>query len=132
VTVRAEQPEVLDPVVSILAIDVMEFKGERSAAPFGQTAFRARVCEEPDAEEPPLEGTAIPVRAVLDEHLVERARRDDWSGSPLAPTLPAEVRAIQTQSSDSSTDSGVVPSYGLQPQLPQHLRDAAALTDGGA
>src|SRR5687767_1923841 len=51
-TIRTEQPEVLDPVVSIVAVYVVEFKAERTAAPLGDPAVGARVREQPSPDQP--------------------------------------------------------------------------------
>src|SRR3712207_3958428 len=69
VAVRAEQLEVLEPVVVAVPVDVVERHAQRRAAPLLEAAALAPVLLEPQAEEPPLH---VPPAAPASEQLLDR------------------------------------------------------------
>src|SRR5436189_4507535 len=73
VTVRAEQPEVLEPVVAPVAVHVVERHGQRAAAPLVDLALLAAILLEAGPYEAAL--YVHPIAAASDdEHLVNRRR----------------------------------------------------------
>jgi len=94
VAVRAQQLEVLEPVVAAVAVDVVQREAERSAAPVRDPAQLAAIFLEPEPDEAAFEMPALPAAA---EQLIERHR--------LRPRhdIPAEPRVVERLAAEPET-----------------------------
>jgi len=122
VTVRTQDSKVLDPVVALVAVDVIELDGNAtigcSRCPVAQLACSGL---EPGADQPVLQVVARGPR-IRDEHLFEWTR---WTGlEPHAhvPALAPEVRGVEAKGSNPLSQHIVVPSRSDQSQRAQHGR----------
>src|SRR4051812_35572069 len=81
--VRAEQDEVLDPVVKPVAVAVVQLKREWATSPVAQAAVLTGIREQACLLEPLLEMPPVTLHAVGEDHVDRGAT---WAGQEITPT----------------------------------------------
>jgi len=131
VTVGAKYPEILQAVVGVVAVDVVELKGDRLATPICKTTFlTARALHSlPDQSSP--EGPGAHRWGVSDEDLLEGALHKPSSRSRYSPspTLPFEVTRIDTEPTNVGGEPSVDPTIRLVAKLARHLSQRDRIVD---
>jgi hypothetical protein len=84
--IRAQNTEVLDPVVVGVAIDMVELERNRLPVPFDEPAFFATNLLQSRGDQASLE-LAARVWRVEREYLLKRSSGHDWPRRALAPAL---------------------------------------------
>jgi len=73
-TVRAQEPKVLQAVIVADPVDVVELQRQLPASPLRDSALVAGIPEQATRDEAPLQLARVRIRAVLDEDVRERCR----------------------------------------------------------
>jgi hypothetical protein len=108
-TVGAQQPQVLRPVIRFIAVDVIEFKRETCAAPVADAAVDAGLAKKSRTNESTAK-TARVGSAPGHEHLVQRTSGDNGARCAATPALTAEMRCVESQSNDRRSNCLIVSS----------------------
>lgn len=124
VAVGAKYPKILQTVVGVVAVDVVELKGDRLATPVGETTFLTARALHSLFDESLPEGPGAHRRRVSNEDFLERAlhkasSRARYSSSP---TLPLEVTRIDTEPTNVGGEPSMDPAIRLVAKLARHLR----------
>src|SRR4051812_6036884 len=123
--VRAQEDEVLDPVVQRIAVAVMQLERQRLGAPFIETTLLAGVREDTGLTHPLLQVAAISLNALRED---DRARRRPWARLERAAlSRRVERRAAEAEPLDAFRDrvTGVVERLHRAPVV----AECAALVD---
>ena len=91
--IRAQNTDVLDPVVVGIAVDMVELERNRVSLPFAEPAFLAPSILVASGNQTPLELVAR-VRRVERKYLLERPSGYHWPPRSLAPALTQEVLRV--------------------------------------
>jgi hypothetical protein len=97
VTVRAEQAEVVKPVVAAAAVHMVQRHGQRLPPPVRDPTFLAAVVLHPSAEQPGLEMGTVGWSVVHEVHLERcgsRSRNDRAALHRIGERLTAETEAL--------------------------------------
>jgi hypothetical protein len=97
VTVRAEQAEVVKPVVAAAAVHMVQRHGQRLPPPVRDPTFLAAVVLQPSGEQPGLEMGTVGSSVVHEVHLERcgsRSRNDRAALHGIGERLTAETEAL--------------------------------------
>jgi hypothetical protein len=122
-TVGANDPEVGQAVVVSFPVHVIELERDRSTVPSIEATDLTLVSLETFRDEPPLEPVRL-ARSSVYQQRRERHRGPDGHTHPLPPSLPDEVRRIDAEIPDASTQSGLAPA-SPDAKVGQDLREGA-------
>jgi hypothetical protein len=123
VTVRAEEAQVLGPVVQPVSVDVVDVQGYRDLLRV-ETAVLTQVWTADLDERPAQHGRldAKRARQSHDQHLLWRQPVTTWFSTGVC--LPREMRCVDTEVADAPSDV-CLHSAGLsQPQMTEHASEA--------
>jgi hypothetical protein len=123
-TVRAQQPQVLQPVVRVVTVDVIEFERKRRSAPLGDTALGAAESQETGAHQPLPQARRL-IAASGDEYFGERPRRHYRNRITSTPRLTREVGRIEPQTNDGVMHRSIVPAERREAECAQDASHAS-------
>ena len=129
-TIRAENPQILESVVTRIAVDVIEL--ERNAAvvrSLRPTAFFTGRPFDSCFEKTLLELVALE-RTAAHKDLIESFSRPSGSSKTFVPSLAAQMVGKDAVLLDVLLDLGVIASGFNQPEMSQHLPDTRRAPDG--
>jgi hypothetical protein len=116
--IGAEEAQVIEPVISAVAVDVIEFQWNGPAQPTCLAAHRAFGLQDSFLQQSVSELEGLEGRSVGKIHVKRLPRRQ--SPSPI-PTLAGKMRRIQTEVRDGFSQHVVVAAEGRDLQFLQRL-----------
>ncbi len=128
VAVGAQQPQVFEPVVLVVPVDVVEFERNRYGLPLGKTATSTAVLEQMFLQKASLEFVRLDWRGVIE---VGRKRLPGRNPPPTTPGSAHELRRVDVVSAQRPAENAVVAAIGSDIESDQDLPDGSGSVDCG-
>lgn len=132
VTIWTEKAQVLEPIVGIIAVDVIQVQGERAPAPVAQTAQSTTVGEQSCLDQPPLERAPARTGTVAHQNCVERPCLNHGRRTAASPPDSLPMRRVEPESPDGKPNRSVVPAGWNATQGSQRVCHTPAAGDSRA
>ena len=128
VAVRTQEPQVFEPVVPVVPVDVVEFEWNRLGLPFGMPAARAAALEKAFSQKAVLEFVRCDGCGVIEIGSQRLARRE--LPAP-APSPADELRRIDVVASQRAAEYAVVAAVRSDIEPDQNLSKRGGSVDCG-
>lgn len=124
-TIRAQDAQILQAVVCLVAVDVIQLKWRGLSSPFGDVAAFALSFLDAETYKPATKAISVPTR-VFAQHLFDWARALRAAKScSFGPALADEMRRRQREPFDVLFNSGVTSASDAKSQFANHLGGCA-------